>query len=231
MGKQSQNVPNDLMSDLVRLHASRPEFKDAYLRRMIITNFGAGHETTCSALTSAIALIGCRPGVQEEVWREIEDWNRDLEDENSLKYTMACIKEAQRLHPVIGMSLSRKVPASGMAAHGHYFPPGTVVGCNPVALHRNPEIYGRHAKEFDPERWMTGDIERRRAMARYNLTYGGGRRSCPGQHLAELIVHRVVPVLFKEFEIQVTMPHEEEIQYYFMAMLTGVKVRFLQRKR
>ena len=52
---------------------------------------------------------------------------------------------------------------------------------------------------------------------------------CPGRHLAELIVFKVVPRLLAEFELEVEMPELSEVKYYFMAMLTGVKIRFLSR--
>ena len=104
------------------------------------------------------------------------------------------------------------------------------MGCNPVALHRNPVIFGADAAEFNPDRWLQSDMEARRAMERYNLTWGGGGRTCPGRHLAEMVVYKVIPALLREFEIEVTrMPKDNEVEYYFMAMLTGVKARFIPR--
>ncbi|KAK3942870.1 Pisatin demethylase [Diplogelasinospora grovesii] len=222
----------DLLADLIQLHKDRPEeFKEVYLRRLAVTNFGAGHETMCSALTSAMAMIGQHLDVQERILQEIRQVDGGLSYEKvvkgDLKYTIASIKEAQRLHPVIGMSLSRTVPSGGMHVHGTYFSAGTTVGCNPVALHRNPDIFGPDADSFNPDRWLQ-DPESAREMDRYNLTWGGGGRMCPGRHLAELIVYKVVPALVKEFEVEIThMPKEEEMPVYFMAMLTGVKVKFI----
>ncbi|KAK3317082.1 cytochrome P450 76C2 [Apodospora peruviana] len=234
--KKQDEQPVDLLTDLIQLHQIRPEFTEPYLRRMAITNFGAGHETMCSALTSVMAMIGSHPDVQAKVADEVLQCGTsdppDYDTAIRLTYTQASIKEAQRLHPVIGMSLSRKVPAgAGMSVHGHHFLAGTAVGCNPVALHRNSEIFGSDADEFNPDRWLEVDTETRRAMDRYNLTWGGGARTCPGRHLAELVLYKVIPALVREFEVHVTIPPEEEVRYYFMAMLTGVKARFLPRKR
>lgn len=66
-------------------------------------------------------------------------------------------------------------------------------------------------------------------MERYNLTWGGGARTCPGRNLAQLILYKVVPMLFQNFHVEVDVPLDENITYYFMAMLTGVQVRFLPR--
>ncbi|KAL1878116.1 hypothetical protein VTK73DRAFT_7996 [Phialemonium thermophilum] len=234
--KPPRDVRADLLTDLIQLHKAKPAFTETYLRRLAVTNFGAGHETMCSALTSSIAMIGTHPGLQRSI---ADEARRDAhspgictaDDGRRLPLTKASIREAQRLYPVIGMALPRVVPPSGpgLHAHGYWFPPGTTVGCNPLALHRNTAIFGADADKYRPERWLEGPEEAVRAMERYNLTWGGGSRRCPGRYLAELIVHSVVPALVREFEIEVKMPPDEDIRFYFMAMLTGVKARFVPR--
>jgi len=220
----------DLLADLIQLHKTKPEFTEAYLRRLAVTNFGAGHETMCSALTAVMAMIGSHPLVQRRVADEVRGSPAAFALDNaiSFRYTQASIKEAQRLHPVIGMSPSRKVPAGGLFLHGRIFPAGTTVGCHPAALHRNPEVFGVDADDYNPDRWLQeDDLAKVRVMERINLTWGGGSRSCPGRHLAELIVGKVVPALLSEFDLEITaLPEESEMPSYFMAMLTGVKARF-----
>jgi cytochrome P450 len=216
---------------LIQLHKNRPEFTEAYLRRLAVTNFGAGHETMCSALTAAMAMIGSHPDVRRKVADEVRD-SRDavsLDNAVGLRYIQACIKEAQRLHPVLGMSPSRKVPEGGLFLHGRLFPAGTTVGCHPTALHRNPEIFGADADEYNPERWLNDDDPAKvRVMDKINLTWGGGSRSCPGRNLAELVVNKVVPALLREFDLEITaLPDESEMPCYFMSMLTGVKAKFI----
>lgn len=228
--KSGRRQQGDLLVDLTQLHKEKPEFNETYLRRMATTNFGAGHETLCSALTSIFSMIGTHPDVQGRVAAEVRGSNEplSLDDAAQLQYMRAAIKEAQRLYPVLGMSLSRTVPEGGLQAHGHFFPPGTTVGCNPVALHRNADIFGLDAGSFNPERWL--DNPETKSMERYNLTWGGGSRICPGRHLAYLVLFKVVPALIREFDIEVSMPPEDDVRYYFMAMLTGVKARFHARE-
>ncbi|WYZ38225.1 hypothetical protein EsH8_III_000139 [Colletotrichum jinshuiense] len=223
----------DFLTDLIQLHKDKPDFTETYLRRMAITNFGAGHETMCSALTSIMAMIGSHPAAQRRVSDEVRTATEDpkvYDNAVRLDYTQAVIKEAQRLYPVLGMALPRTVPPEGLAVHGQFFPPGTTVGCNPVSLHRSAKIFGEDAEEFNPDRWLDGARDAK-AMERFNLTWGGGGRMCPGRHLAELVVYKTIPALLEHFDVEVTMPPEDEIQYYFMAMLTGVKARFLPRKK
>ncbi|PIA93190.1 Pisatin demethylase [Cercospora beticola] len=235
--KPPKDERQDLIADLIDLHKEKPEFTLTYLKRMAMTNFGAGHETTTSALISSIAMLASHPTVLTKVETETRQQQSkgpiSYSEVIDLSYTQAAIKEAQRLYPVLGMSPSRTVPsteAGGLHLHSFPIPPGTRVGCNPVSLHRNPEIFGPDAEDFIPERWLA-DSKSVREMERYNLTWGGGARTCPGKNLAQLILYKVVATLFREFDIEVEMPNEEEIKYYFMAMLTGVKVRFRPREQ
>lgn len=229
-GQPKKDERKDIVADLVQLHKDRPEFSEQYLRRMAITNFGAGHETMTSTLISVFAMIGTHGQVQQRVAGEVRYFPGSLSYDAAtrLAFTQASIKEAQRLHPVIGMSLPRRVPAEGMDINGLHVPSGTTVGCNPVSLHRNPEVFGPDAEVYNPERWLKDESDRK-DMDRYNLIYGGGARTCPGRYLAEMLVSKIVVSVFRHFDIEVVMPPEEEVSYYFMAMLTGVKVRFVPR--
>ena len=215
----------DLLADLISLHRDKPEFNEVYLRKMAITNFGAGHETMASTLTAAVAMIGSHEDVKASVVNEVRG-TPDLSfgQSTSLEYTKAAIREAMRLHPVIGMALPRKTPASGIDIHGLYIPAGTTVGCNPIALHRNEDIVGSDPGAYEPRRWLEADDLR--AMEKYSLNWGGGSRSCPGRHLAEMIVLKVVAKLFAEFDVVADVPFDADREAYFLFALSGVKVTF-----
>lgn len=219
----------DILADLIEVHKEKPEFTLDYLKRMTVTNFGAGHETMASTLTSAFATICSRPDVRERVTAEVRQTTDPSKYDSGaqLRYTNASIKESQRLHPVLGMSLSRAVPPQGLTLHEHHFPADTTVGCCPASLHRNAAIFGADPEEFRPERWMEGDT---RTMERLNLIWGGGSRTCPGRQLAELVVYKVVPAIFEEFDVEVEVPPEEVMPVYFMSMMAGVKARFIARE-
>lgn len=271
----------DLLADLVNLHNEKPDFTELYLRKMAVTNFGAGHETLASTLTAVIAMLGTHPEIQATAREEIRearirkennphqnDKKKEKETRKKtkekikkheaftyaealeLEYTRAVIREAMRLHPVIGMSLPRVVPrhGPGLQLHGFYIPPGATVGCNPVSLHRNEAICGPHADVFDPRRWLlctgtglgheaaeeadgqddTADAEGRiRALERYSLNWGGGSRTCPGRHVAEMIVLKCVVRLLESFEMRVITLPDEQVPTYFLAMLTGARGEFL----
>lgn len=220
----------DLMADLIQLHKDKPEFTEVYLRKMGMTNFGAGHDTMASTLTAIFTMIGTHGDIQKKVTEEIRSAKDPLSYAGAvqLQYTRAASREAMRLHPALTMSLSRRVPDNGLHIHGHFIPGGTTVGCNPAALHRNANIVtGSDPETYNPDRWLSGDALDVRLMERYSLNWGGGPRTCPGKNLAEMVVYKVVSALFERFDVEVVAPAKIGQPSYYMSMITGAKARFL----
>ncbi|GAB0136752.1 hypothetical protein EsDP_00005044 [Epichloe bromicola] len=230
----------DIFGDLMQLHKEKPEFNDNYLRKMAVTNFGAGHETMASTLTAAVAMIGSHSNVQQTVTNEVRT-TKDASayaGSNRLPYTKAAIREAMRLHPVVAMSLPRKTPRTGLHLHGFSVPHNTTVGCNPIALHRKEEIFGAKPDSYEPRRWLCAETQTGaeavprsvRMMEKYSLNWGGGSRSCPGRNLAEVMVFKIVATLFANFDAEVSIPDDADKEAYFLFMLSGVKVRFISKR-
>lgn len=217
--------------DLIRVHQEKTEFTETYLRKMIMTNFGAGHETMASTLISIMTMVGSHPNVQERLAEELQGIGKSPSYTNArgAPYLQAVIKESKRLHPVIAPALPRRVPASGLNLGGIHIPSGTTVGCSPVALHRNDDICGPRPHSFEPQRWMDGE-SRARDMDVFSLAWGGGVRSCPGRHLAEMVVWKVVATLLQEFNIEVDAPEDKQMRAYFLSIMTGVKARLVARR-
>lgn len=216
------------MTDLIDLHKRKPEFTETYLRRMAVTNFGAGHETLAATLTSTFTLLASDTisyqRVATEARGQVEPASFAVASD--LPLLQVAIKEAKRLRPVIGMSLSRRVPHGGFVLHDHFFPAGTTVGCNPTALHCNADICGSAPDTYNIDRWL--DPCASKDMETFSLSWGGGSRTCPGRHLAELIVYKTVAALVQCFDMEVNVPAEEDMPSYFMSMPTGVKVQLRQ---
>ncbi|KAF4125512.1 Cytochrome P450 [Geosmithia morbida] len=225
MNRGSKQDHDDLAADLMRIHQEKPAFSEPYLRKMIMTNFGAGHETLASTLTSVMAMIG----THDEVPRKLSEELRSS-DSITMHYLEAVIKETKRLHPVIATALPRRVPREGLHIDGVFVPAGTTVGCNPIALHRNEDICGPDPDVFSPERWLDS-LDCARDMEQFSLSWGGGARTCPGRQLAEMIVQKVISRMTEEFELEVHMPDFQEMPSYFLSIMTGVSVRFLPKRK
>lgn len=89
-------------------------------------------------------------------------WNQS----QSLDYLQACLKEAMRVRPAVGLNITRLVPPEGAELDGHFFPGGTTIAANGWVLHRDKETFGQDADDFRPERWLE-DEERAKKMERY----------------------------------------------------------------
>ncbi|KAK1236892.1 hypothetical protein MKX08_007840, partial [Trichoderma sp. CBMAI-0020] len=231
--KPSFENGQDLMEQLLAIHAKKPKFGLDYARGMAGSSVAAGHDTTGSSLVSILCRICTNPDLQRRVEQECRGERMPLafEDKPST-ITSACVREAMRLQHVTNISLSRVAPRNGLHLHGYFFPEGTVLGVNPTSFARNKDLFGPDAGEFKPERWLSGDEDHLRTLERYNLLFGGQSRSCPGQNLARLIIGWVVPRLFRDFDIEVKAPEGAFDNYppQFWTMLSGSKIKFVPRQ-
>lgn len=89
-------------------------------------------------------------------------WN----EAQALPYLQACLREAMRVRPAVGLNITRIVPKEGTELDGHAFAAGTRIAVNGWVLHRDHKTFGEDADDFRPERWLE-DEERARVMDRY----------------------------------------------------------------
>jgi cytochrome P450 len=147
------------------------------------------------------------PSTMAKLVAELDDANLSnlpqYRETINLPYLHVVVKEAIRLHAPVGVILERIVPEGGATICGHYFPAGTVVGCNPAVVHMNQGIYGRRydVRRFVPERWLDASEEERAEMDRCWMAFGSGKRSCIGKNISMLEVLKLVPLLLRKYEV------------------------------
>jgi cytochrome P450 len=137
-----------------------------------VNNVGAGSDTTGITLAAVFYHLLSNPHSLKVLQDEIQgtQFARDSavswKEAQSMPYLQACIKEALRLHPAVGMPLERVVPEGGMSVAGNWFQPGTIVGVNAWVLHRNKDVFGQDAEFWNPDRWVKAGTQQLRAMER-----------------------------------------------------------------
>ena len=163
----------------VLLAARNPEgapMTRAQLRDNVMSLILAGHETTASQLAWAFQLLAHNPAVQRRLIEEIDGDAGDA-------YMTATIQEVLRHRPVFLFTIPRAVVQPIEIGGWTYEPPAHLLGCI-YLLHHDPDVYPE-PDEFRPERFLEGQ-----PSPYAYLPWGGGRRRCPGSHLALLEMRR-----------------------------------------
>lgn len=128
---------------------------------------------------------------------------------SKLPYLEACIKEASRMHPAVGIMLERTVPEGGYKLpDGRFLPAGVAVGMNAWVVNRVESVFGAKPHEYLPERWLQqeGETEaawttRRRDMDNSEMSFGYGKRACTGKPVAILTATKLLSTFFNTYEV------------------------------
>ena len=157
---------------------SRQEIRDQVLIFLL-----AGHETTSTALTFTIHLLGRHLDVQAAVYREICEvlGGRvpQADDIAKLALTTMVLKEAMRLYPP-AFALGR-LAETEVTILGHRIPAGSIVLLSPWTTHRHPGFWPE-PERFDPHRFEPAAEAARPRYAYF--PFAGGLRGCIGGHFA-----------------------------------------------
>ena len=203
---------HDLLSRLFEVNKEKPnEMNENAVLSMATSNVFAGSDTTAISLRSIIYYLLKNPQCKKKFISEIDERKKGgklsdpvkLEEANEMPYLQACMYEALRLHPAVGMSLPRVVPADGIEIDGKFLPAGTIVGVNPWVVHRDQEVFGEDVETFRPERWLERD---RSDMDRFFFAFGSGARVCLGRNISWMEMSKLVPTLFSKFDLQLANP-------------------------
>ncbi|PVH97042.1 cytochrome P450 [Periconia macrospinosa] len=234
--KERGSDRTDILEKLMRVQKEKPEdMNEMAIISMATSNIFAGSDTTAISIGAILYFLCQNPTCQKQVLSEIatvlgSDAPRDTityESTRKMKYLQACINEALRLHPAVGMSLPRIVPEGGININNVYIPGGTVIGVNPWVLHRNKSIFGEDADSFRPERWLS---EKRGEFERYFFAFGAGSRICIGKNLSLIEISKLIPLLLLNFDMELASAGEcvTENCWWFVK-LAGLNMK-LKRK-
>jgi len=172
----------------------------------------AGSDSTASTMQSFCWQVLANRRVYDKLVQEI--LSADLSElvkyneAQNLPYFQACLKEAMRINPAVGLNITRKVPAGGAEIDGVKLPGGVELAVNGWVLHRHKGVFGEDADVYRPERWLEGDKEKIKMMERCMFQFGGGSHVCIGRHLALLEMNKILPELLRRYDIRLVNPNK-----------------------
>ncbi|KAG2111764.1 cytochrome P450 [Suillus cothurnatus] len=165
--------------------------------------FGAGTDTTAIGITAIIMAAACHPLAQAKVHEELDmvvgsDRVPTFNDSSSLPQLHAFLLEALRWRPIVRIGIPHRA-TKDILWQGYCIPKGaTVYGCH-WTLSRDPVVFP-DPETFDPQRWLDSEGRLKDNNMKF-ITYGFGRRVCPGLHLANHSLYITLALLLWSFRI------------------------------
>lgn len=195
----------------------------------------AGTETTTAAMTNTVFLLYTHPQVLAKLRTEIdaampENTIPCYDSASKLPYLRACIEEALRVRPASSFGLPRIVPEGGRHIAGQFVPGGVTVSVPTYSLLRDESVFDR-AIEYVPDRWMTEDPEKKRAMMNNHLPFSTGPRACIGRNIAYFEQIVVIATLVKFYDCIVPEGFQLETQERFNSNPGPLVVELAHRRK
>lgn len=181
---------------------------DTELRDQVLTMVMAGHETTAKSLTWALHLLDGHPDeralLEQEVDRVLGGRTPGSADVARLPYLRAVLLESMRLYPPVWLISRRCLQDDELG--GFAVPAGSLVCISPWVLHRRADLWTDPAA-FRPARFLSdeGPGLAARVESHSYLPFGGGPRTCIGQHFALLEAVLVLATLVQRVRLS-TLP-------------------------
>jgi cytochrome P450 len=164
-------------------HTGQPLSDDDICHELVLFIL-AGHDTTSTTLTYSLWGLGHHPAIQDRVFDEVSalgDRPLTPDDVPRLGQTVRVLHEALRLCPP-GAGTPRLLKKD-LVVDGYRLEAGTMAVVCFYAMHRDPELWD-DPLTFEPDRFLP---ERSQGRSRWQyLPFGGGPRSCIGDHFAML---------------------------------------------
>ncbi|KAL4936311.1 hypothetical protein BDV06DRAFT_233532 [Aspergillus oleicola] len=229
---------SDLLDKLFRVQENKQDFGIREIQSESVVAILAGSDTTAIAIRAVLYFLMKTPEAYDKLTAEIDQADRDgrlssqIQYNEALKlpYLVACTKEGMRMHPSVGMTMPRYVPAGGRVIAGHFLRAGTKVGISAPVLHHNKDIFGHDADIYNPDRWLR-ESQAAAEMDRHMLHFGAGSRICIGKNISLAEIHKIIPRLLKEYRLELIDPKKEwETHNFWFNKQTEIHVKITARQ-
>lgn len=210
----------DVLAKLLAAHDSDGKpMSNQRVRDNLMSIILAGHETTAAELAWAFQLLAHHPLVLKRLVSEIDRGSSEA-------YLTATVQEVLRHRPVFLFAIPRTVARPIEIGGWSYLPHAQLLGCIYLVQH-DPVIYAQ-PHEFRPERFLTTT-----PASSHWLPWGGGRKRCPGLHLATLEIKTVLRIVLSRSTVRAASPRIERPRWRSVIVTPerGSRVMLSQRRR
>ncbi|XP_075984133.1 cytochrome P450 6B2-like [Anticarsia gemmatalis] len=236
--KSNKSVTGDSITNMKSEFGKKVnlEINDDLLVAQCFLFFAAGYETSATTLSFTMYELAKHPEIQERVLQEVDEYLR--RNDNVLKYECitempyldACIDEALRLYPVLGV-LTREVVEDYTLPDGVRLEKGLRVHLPVYYMQRNPEFFPE-PEEYKPERFYG---EEKRNIKPYTyMPFGDGPRVCIGMRFAKMQMIAGLITLLKKYRLELADGMPNKLEFEPRALVTqstgGIHLKFVERE-
>ncbi|KAH8429766.1 cytochrome P450 [Aspergillus melleus] len=174
--------------------------------------YTGGADTTVSALSCFFLAMALHPEVQAKAQEEIDrvlgpNKLPTFDDRERLPYIEAVVKETLRWHPVAPMGIPHLCTQDD-TYEGHLIPKGAIIMPNIWGFTHDENTYNDPAA-FNPERFLGPNPE----LDPHTLSFGFGRRICPGRFLADSTIFGTIAQSLAVFNFSKGDTHETKAEF------------------
>ncbi|KAJ7483464.1 cytochrome P450 [Mycena latifolia] len=183
--------------------AEEREQKEQSVKMIAGNMYTGGADTTVSALGTFFLAMLSNPEAQKKAQMEIDSvlgngHLPDFDDQDSLPYVSAIVKEVLRWRSVTPIAIPHFLPTED-EYKGYRLPAGSIVIPNAWAILHDEAMYPE-PYAFKPERFLLDD-KPNPAVRSPDAAFGFGRRVCPGRHMASSSVWIAAVSVLATFDI------------------------------
>ncbi|KAJ5160072.1 uncharacterized protein N7482_007076 [Penicillium canariense] len=164
--------------------------------------YGGGSDTTVAILEGFFLAMMLFPDVQRTAQKEIDDTYGKptlptAADRARLPYVDAIVKEAIRWHSVAPLGIPHRTDEDDII-NGFLIPKNAILLPNIWSFNNDSTIYPS-PREFRPERFLASQS----TLDPRDVSFGFGRRVCPGRAIAETSIFLMVAHTLALFDIRI----------------------------
>ncbi|KAI8351103.1 cytochrome P450 [Mortierella sp. GBAus27b] len=234
-GQQEQDDPSkrDLLQLFMDMSNDGEPLSDDMLVDSVLNFVIAGRDTTAQALSWMFYLMHrteADPSVREKLVQETEEilkgGHPTYESTKQQKWAESCFYESLRMYPSVPKNIKICVEDDVMPG-GVKINKGDSVAWSSWAMGRDTAIWGPDAREYKPERWLSGE---KPSSAKFNV-FHLGPRTCLGQQFATIEAITIMSMLSQKFTFELVDPSIEPAYTpsLTLPMAKGLPVRVKRR--